>query len=53
MGLNIEIEEYPDYHIDRSLDPTLYRKETGFAPPSWEKMVDELAEDAAQYLKWR
>ena len=53
MGLNIDIKEYPDYHIDRSLDSTLYRKETGFTPPSWEKMVEELAEDAVPYLKWR
>jgi len=53
MGLNIEIEEYPDFHCDRSLDSTLYRKATGFIPPSWEKMVNELAEDAEQYLKWR
>ena len=53
MGLNITIEEYPDFHCDRSLDSTLYRKETGFTPPSWEKMVNELAQDAKQYLKWR
>lgn len=53
MELNIEIEEYPDFHCDRSLDSTLYRKETGFTPPSWEEMVDELAEDSVQYLKWR
>jgi len=53
MKLNIEIEEYPDFHCDRSLDSTRYRKATGFTPPSWEKMVDELAQDAVQYLKWR
>ncbi len=53
IGLNIDIEEYPDYHIDRSLDSTQYRKETGFTPPSWEKMADELAQDAVQYLQWR
>ena len=53
MKLNIEIEEYPDFHCDRSLDSTLYRKETGFVPPSWEKMVNELAEDMKQYLMWR
>ena len=53
MKLNIEVNEYPDYHCDRSLDSTRYRKKTGFTPPSWEKMVDELAEDAVQYLKWR
>lgn len=53
MRLNIEIEEYPDFRCDRSLDSTLYRKVTGFTPPSWEKMVDELAQDTAQYLEWR
>ena len=53
MKLNIEIEDYPNFQCDRSLDSTLYRKETGFKPPSWEKMVDELAEDTVQYLKWR
>lgn len=53
MRLNIKIEEYPHFHCDRSLDSTLYRKVAGFTPPSWEKMVDELAQDAGQYLKWR
>ena len=53
MEFNMEIEEYPDFHCDRSLDSTLYRKETSFTAPSWEKMVDELAEDSVQYLKWR
>jgi len=46
MKLNIEVNEYPDYHCDRSLDSTRYRKKTGFTPPSWEKMVDELTQDA-------
>ena len=53
FGLNIEIKEYPDYRIDRSLDSTLFRKETGFTPLTWEKMVEELAGDATSYLKWR
>jgi dTDP-4-dehydrorhamnose reductase len=53
MGLNIEIKEYPDVHIDRSLDATLFRKETGFRPLPWQKMVEELAEDAIPYSKWR
>lgn len=53
MKLNIRIEEYPDFRCDRSLDSTQYRRETGFTPPSWEKMVEELTQDAVQYLKWR
>lgn len=53
FGLNIEIEEYPDYRVNRSLDATLFRKETGFTPLPWKKMVEELAGDAVSYLKWR
>jgi dTDP-4-dehydrorhamnose reductase len=53
MRLNIEVKEYPDFHCDRSLDSTRYRQKTCFKPLSWEKMVEELARDAAQYLKWR
>ncbi|MFC1908812.1 dTDP-4-dehydrorhamnose reductase family protein [Chloroflexota bacterium] len=53
MKLNIKIGEYPDYHCNRSLDSTKYREETGFTPPSWEKMVEELTQDAVQYQKWR
>lgn len=53
MGLNIEIEEYPDFHCDRSLNSTLYRDETGFKPLSWEKMIDEFVQDAQQYQEWR
>jgi len=53
MGLNITIEKYPDFRIDRSLDSTKYRKETGFTTPSWEKMIQEMAQDAEQYAKWR
>ncbi len=53
MKLNIDVKEYPDFHCDRSLDSTRYRRETGFTPLSWERMVEEMARDAAQYLKWR
>ncbi len=53
MGLDVEIEEYPDFHCDRSLDSTLYWNKTGFKPPSWEQMIDEFAEDAMQYQQWR
>ena len=53
MELNIDIEEYPDFHCDRSLDSTRYREENGFIAPSWHKMVGELAQDAIRYLEWR
>ncbi|MFH1382042.1 MAG: SDR family oxidoreductase [Chloroflexota bacterium] len=53
MKLNIEVNEYPEFHCDRSLDSTRFRKETGFVPLSWAEMVTELAGDAVRYLKWR
>jgi hypothetical protein len=31
--------------IDRSLDSTRFRSEFGYVPPSWDKMLDELAQD--------
>jgi dTDP-4-dehydrorhamnose reductase len=53
IGLNIEIEKYPDVRIDRSLDGKRFNCETGFKPLPWDKMIAELAEDAKAYTKWR
>jgi dTDP-4-dehydrorhamnose reductase len=53
FGLNIEIEEYPDKRIDRSLNGALFRKDTGFVPLLWKQMVADLAIDAKPYSKWR
>jgi dTDP-4-dehydrorhamnose reductase len=43
FGANITIEPDDDFVIDRSLDSSRFRAETGFTPPSWEKMIDDLA----------
>jgi dTDP-4-dehydrorhamnose reductase len=43
FGANITIETDDDFVIDRSLDSSRFRAETGFTPPSWEKMIDDLA----------
>jgi dTDP-4-dehydrorhamnose reductase len=53
FGLNIEIEKYPDYRVDRSLNGALFRQETGFKPLPWKKMVEEIAKDTTPYAKWR
>jgi dTDP-4-dehydrorhamnose reductase len=53
MKLNIEIEEYPDFRCDRSLDSSVFRAKTGFTPPSWEEMIDGFVDDAQQYAQWR
>ncbi|MBU0533490.1 MAG: SDR family oxidoreductase [Candidatus Omnitrophica bacterium] len=42
MNLDIEITPDEDFHCDRSLDSSKFRKEFGYTPPSWEKMIDEL-----------
>jgi len=43
--LNTEIIPDESFHCDRSLDSTKFRKEFNYIPPSWETMVDELAEE--------
>jgi dTDP-4-dehydrorhamnose reductase len=52
-GANIEIEEDENFAIDRSLDSTKFRNQTGFQPQSWEKMIGKMAQDATPYPEWR
>jgi dTDP-4-dehydrorhamnose reductase len=49
LEINAEIEPYSDFVIDRSLDSTKYRNETGFQPLKWPEMVEIMAEDARFY----
>ncbi|CAM4307922.1 dTDP-4-dehydrorhamnose reductase family protein [Vibrio neonatus] len=35
----IEIEKFEDFVIDRSLNSSKFRDETGFVPPSWDELV--------------
>jgi dTDP-4-dehydrorhamnose reductase len=49
----VEIERYSEFRIDRSLDSTKFRKETGFYPESWEKMIQKMADDPTPYDAWR
>jgi dTDP-4-dehydrorhamnose reductase len=52
-GANISIERDEEFKIDRSLDSTKFRKETGFSPSSWNEMVRSMAEDAKIYGRWK
>lgn len=47
LGTRIEPAELP--RIDRSLDGGRFERATGYSPPSWEDMVDELATEAPMY----
>jgi dTDP-4-dehydrorhamnose reductase len=39
-GKKIEIEPDDDFVQDRSLDSTIFRKATGYQPPSWDNLVE-------------
>jgi len=41
----IEIEPYDDFRQDRSLDSSLFRRLTGYMPPSWPELVDKMHQD--------
>lgn len=53
FDLPIEIEPYSAVQIDRSLDSHHFRTTTGFAPPSWPDMIQEMAADPTPYEQWR
>ena len=38
----IKIEPYDDFRQDRSLDSSLFRRLTGYMPPSWPELVDKM-----------
>lgn len=44
-GKNIEIEPYDGFVQDRSLDSTVFRKATGYQPPSWDNLVEMMHND--------
>ena len=51
--IDIEIEPFEEFKIDRSLDSTKFKKETNFQPTSWEEMVKQMANDSFPYNKFR
>lgn len=52
-GLDIEIDRFEDFKIDRSLDSSRFRDVTGFRPEPWETMVEKMCSDPTPYDKWR
>jgi len=46
---NITIFPDEDFVSDRSLDSTHFRKKTGYIPPLWPEMVDELRRNSSLY----
>lgn len=48
---DIEILPDEDFFCDRSLDSTHFRQNTGYEPPSWEEMTDEMASTSEFYIR--
>ena len=51
FGRTINILPEEDFSMDRSLDSTRFRQATGYQPPSWADMIQEMAQDAQFYKK--
>ena len=45
LSLPIEIEPDDEFKCDRSLDSARFRDATGYRPPAWKTMIEELAQD--------
>lgn len=50
-AMNVEalIDADDEMAIDRSLDSTKFRRETGYVPPSWQDLIERMAQDAKMY----
>ncbi len=53
LDLNIVIEPFEDFKIDRSLDSGKLRKIVDFQTDSWEILVGKMLDDPTPYEKWR
>jgi dTDP-4-dehydrorhamnose reductase len=48
----ITLDEDTDFHCNRSLDSSQFRRQTGFVSPTWESMIAEMAADTTPYDSW-
>ena len=53
MSLGAEIHPVNDPTIDRTLDGSRFAAATAIRPPSWDKMIEELANDPTPSNQWR
>jgi len=52
-GLNIKIEPNQSVVCDRSLNADRFRKTTGFVPPTWHDMIEQMYRDPTPYSELR
>lgn len=53
FGLDMQIRAVDEPRIDRSLDSRRFQEETGWRPPAWPTLVEELVRDVEAHKKWR
>jgi len=53
FNLDIVIEKDEEFYCDRRLDSCRFRMLTSYQPPTWEQMIDEMANDPTPYDEWR
>ncbi len=51
-GKKIDIEPFSDFVLDRSLDSSLFMEKTGYIPPSWSDLIDEMHNDYLAHRSW-
>jgi dTDP-4-dehydrorhamnose reductase len=47
----IEIEPYDDFYQNRSLDSSLFRKITGYEPPTWPELIEKMYKHYMSFYK--
>jgi dTDP-4-dehydrorhamnose reductase len=47
--VDVEIEPFDDFVLDRSLDSSKFQEATGFVAPEWSDLVREMVEDQMRY----
>jgi dTDP-4-dehydrorhamnose reductase len=52
-GAGVNITPFEEFKIDRSLDSSKFRAETGCVPPTWPEMIRRMAADPTPYDLWR
>lgn len=48
-NLSVKIDQYPDFHCNRSLNSERFREATNFTPLTWPEMVQVMAADPTSY----
>jgi dTDP-4-dehydrorhamnose reductase len=51
-GKKIEVEPYAGFVSDRSLNSDRFRQATGYNPPSWPELVDNMYRDYLENRQW-